>query len=271
MIAPSPRTAVDPRLLDAVTAVAEDIARILRSGLDPEARIPDAAWSVGESAAHLATANELMADIARGRERPYGDGTPGSLAEANEETLAAYGERDPSRLAEAIVRQARAFAEASADRSADEPTRTPFGPMDLGTLAAYLLTHMLGHGYDLARAAGRPHMIDGERVELTLPFLTTAMPRTLNARAAADRHRACYLLGLRGGSRLVVTFADGGITVGTELPRRPDCTIVSDPATFFLMALGRCGPWSALFRGKVLIWGRRPWLAPRFTGYFTAP
>ncbi|MFD8796572.1 aldehyde dehydrogenase family protein, partial [Streptomyces vinaceus] len=42
-----------------------------------------------EAAAHLAQANELMADVAAGHERSHGDGTPGSLAEANELALEA--------------------------------------------------------------------------------------------------------------------------------------------------------------------------------------
>ncbi|MFC1421222.1 maleylpyruvate isomerase family mycothiol-dependent enzyme [Streptacidiphilus cavernicola] len=270
MIAPPPGTAVDARLLDEIAAVAAEIALVLHRCDRPDLRIPGALWSVGEAAAHLALANELMADLAAGRERRYGDGTPGSLAAANEESLAAYPERDPTVLAEAVVRHTRAFAEAAASRPAAEPLLSPLGPMDLGTLACYLLTHMLGHGYDLARATGQRHMVTGERVELALPFLTAAMPRILDSRAAAG-HRAGYAIGLRGGPRFGVVFADGAVTVTADPPPRPDCTIVCEPVGFFLMALGRRGPWSALARGAVLAYGRRPWLAPRFTGYFTAP
>ena len=270
MIAPPPGTTVDSGLLEQTVAVAEDIARILRPCADPGLRIPGALWTVGEGAAHLALANELMADLAAGSERRYGDGTPGSLAAANEESLADYPERDPAVLAEEVVRHARAFADAAASRSADVPVLTPLGPMDLGTLACYLLTHMLGHGYDLARATGRPHMVDAGRVGLALPFLTTAMPRILDPRAAAG-HRASYVIGLRGGQRFGVVLADGAVTVTADPPPRPDCVIVCDPVAFFLMALGRRGPWSALARGQVLASGRRPWLAPRFPAYFTAP
>ncbi len=38
-----------------------------------------------------------------------------------------------------------------------------------------------------------------------------------------------------------------------------------------VMSLGRLGPWSAVARGRVLTWGRRPWLAPRFPALFTPP
>lgn len=61
-----------------------------------------------------------MADIAAGRERSHGDGTPQSLAAANENALAAFAERDAAPLAAMIVEQAAAFLDA-ADRNS--PTR----------------------------------------------------------------------------------------------------------------------------------------------------
>lgn len=258
------------RLSEAIGAVAEEIAGLLRSCTDATVPIPGAEWTVAESAAHLVLANELMAALAAGREQTYGDGTPGGLAAANAASLAAFAERDASVLADGIVRQARAFTEAAEPRSADEPTVTPLGPMDLGTLGSYLLTHMLGHGYDIAVALGRPHMVDRDRVDLALPFLTTVMPRGIDARAAAG-HSACYELRVRGVSRFAVTFTDGAVAVCTEPPRRPDCTIVAEPVTFFLLALGRRSAAGAIARGKILAWGRKPWLAPGFPTLFTAP
>jgi hypothetical protein len=59
--------------------------------------------------------------------------------------------------------------------------------------------------------------------------------------------------------------------VSAEPPRRPDCTIMTEPVTFLLIALGRRGATEALARGKVLAWGRKPWLALRFPALFTAP
>jgi hypothetical protein len=51
-------------------------------------------------------------------------------------------------------------------------------------------------------------------------------------------------------------------------PRRPDCTIVAEPVTFFLLALGRCTTARAVARGKILTWGRKPWLAAGFPALF---
>ncbi|GAA1246405.1 maleylpyruvate isomerase family mycothiol-dependent enzyme [Kitasatospora nipponensis] len=263
-------SATQARLLAVNVAAAEDIAAVLRGAPDPNAPVPGSTWSIGEAAAHLALANGLMADLARGLERGYGDGSPDSLAAANEDSLAAYPERDPAVLADAIVEHARAFAEHSAARPGTEAVLTPLGPMDQATLASYLLTHQLGHGYDLARALRRPHMIDRERVELSLPFLLTAMPRVAVPEASAGR-RIRYAVGLRGGELFEVTVDDGTVTVVPRPPSRPDCVIVTEPVTFFLLALGRRTRWQAMARGGIRAGGRRPWLALGFPGYFRAP
>jgi hypothetical protein len=176
------------------------------------------------------------------------------------------------RSAQGIVAHATAFVEAANERPGGTATLTPMGPMDLDTFGSYLLTHMLGHGWDLARALRRPHMVDRHRVELCLPFLLTAMPRVVDRGAAKDL-TAAYTLGLRGlDRRWTAAFTEGELTV-TEgrAPGGGDCTIVTEPVTFFLIALGRCSPWSAIARGKILSWGRKPWLGPVFPRCFRAP
>lgn len=268
--APAPLPAVGPPLSDAIGAAADRTADLLRSCGDGSVPIPGATWTVAEAAAHLAMANELMAGLAAGRDLRYGDGTPGALAAANEASLAAFPERDPAVLADLIVRHAQSFAEAAVLRSARDEVVGPLGRMDMATLGSYLLTHILGHGYDIAVALRRPHMIDATAVTLAMPFLRWGMPRVVDPVAAAG-HDACYLLRVRGGGRFAVTFTDGIAQVSDEPSRRPDCTIGCEPVTFFLIALGRCTPTAAMARGRILAWGRRPWLAPRFPALFTAP
>ncbi|MFF2081784.1 maleylpyruvate isomerase family mycothiol-dependent enzyme [Kitasatospora sp. NPDC058162] len=272
MNAPPPPHRPDPArtaLLEAVTAVGDEAAALL-AGCRGDTPVPGSVWTVAEAAAHLAMANELMAALAAGEQRPYGDGTPGSLAAANAASLAERPERDLAVLAAQIARRAREFTAAAARRAGTEAVSTPLGGMDLDTFGAYLLTHMLGHLYDIALALGRPHPLDRHRVGLTVPFLRTAMPRVVDARAAAG-HNACYRLRLRGLQGFAVTFTDGTAVVSQEPPRRPDCTILTDPVAFFLIALGRYSATDALLRGKVLAWGRRPWLATAFPTLFTAP
>lgn len=259
---------------DAIRGTAEEIAALLRGVADTGVPVPGSEWSLGAAAAHLAQANELMADIAAGQERSHGDGTPQSLAAANERALAEFGERGADPLAGMIVEQAAAFLKAVDERAGEGAVEgalfTPLGPMSPAELGSYLLTHMLGHGYDIARALGRPHLIDRVRVELALPFLIRAMPRVVDAANSAGLN-ARYTIRLWGGARFGVTFTDGEVVVSPQPPDRPDCTILTEPVTFLLMALGRCEPWGAIARGRVVTWGRKPWLAPRFPTLFTAP
>ncbi|MEU1435624.1 maleylpyruvate isomerase family mycothiol-dependent enzyme [Streptomyces sp. NPDC005786] len=257
-------------LAEAIRTTAEEIAELLRHAPDTGAPVPGLTWTVGEVAAHLAQANALMADVAAGHPHAYGDGTPQGIAAANEEALAAFGERAAEPLAAMIVAQAAACLDAMTGHPADETLTTPMGPMNRVVLGSYLLTHMLGHGYDLARALKRPHMVDPARVRLTLPFMIQAMPRVTDAAATAGL-TARYAVRLRGGGRFGVTFTDGVATVCHGLPDQPDCTISIEPVTFLLMALGRCSPVGAMARGRVFAWGRRPWMGPRFPAYFKAP
>ncbi|WNI26800.1 maleylpyruvate isomerase family mycothiol-dependent enzyme [Streptomyces sp. ITFR-16] len=257
-------------LADAIRTTAEEIAELLRGAPDTGAPVPGLTWTVGEVAAHLAQANALMAELAAGRTIGHGDGTPQSIAAANEQALAAFGERAAHPLAAMIVEQSAACLDAMAGRSGDEILMTPMGPMNRAVLGSYLLTHMLGHGYDLARALKRPHMVDRARVALTLPFMVEAMPRVADAAAAAGLN-ARYTVRLWGGGRFGVTFVDGAVTADHRPPGRPDCTISIEPVTFLLMALGRCAPMGAMARGRVLAWGRKPWIGPRFPEYFKAP
>ncbi|WP_443079857.1 maleylpyruvate isomerase family mycothiol-dependent enzyme [Streptomyces sp. P9-A4] len=232
--------------------------------------VPRSTWTVGEAAAHLAQANALMADLAAGRERPYGDGTPGSLAEANEIDLAGFTERAPGPLATLIADRAADFLAAVEDRDPDALLSTPLGSMRPAVLGSYLLTHMLGHGYDLALALGRPHMLDAHRVGLTLPFMLQVMPRVTDPAAVAGL-TARFAVRLRGGASFGVVVTDGAVEVTQEPPGRPDCTILTDPVVFLLLGLGRVDPWPVIARGKALGWGRKPWLAPRFPRLFRAP
>ncbi|MYS14386.1 maleylpyruvate isomerase family mycothiol-dependent enzyme [Streptomyces sp. SID4982] len=264
----STRDSLPEGLGQAIRETAHAIAALLDGATDTAVPVPGLEWTLGETAAHLALANGLMADLAAGRERPYGDGTPDSLADANARSLAEFSERGAGPLAAMIVEQAEAFLAASDGADSDRTRLTPLGPMGLDVLASYLLTHMLGHGWDLARGVGRPHMIDRTRVALCLPFLKTAMPRVAVAPAGLT---ARYTLRVRGGETFGVTFADGTVEVLPGPPERSDCTILTEPVTFLLIALGRLGPWQAMARGGVLAWGRKPWLAPRFPTLFRAP
>ncbi|MFU8870395.1 maleylpyruvate isomerase N-terminal domain-containing protein [Micromonospora sp. SL4-19] len=267
-------TTADPagggELPDEILAVAKRLADLIGPLPTADIPIPGADWTAAEAAAHLATANELMATIAAGRPATHGDGTKAGLAIANAQSLTEYTERNPGVLAQRIAGQAAAFIEAARVRPATEIVDTPMGPMPLGVFSCYLLAHMLSHGTAIAAALRLPPIVRPQHVELILPFIRTTMPRLVD-RAAVRDLSACYELRLRGLSRFWVLFTQGVATVSDTPPRRVDCTISVDPVSFFLLSTGLSGQWPLIARGKLRAWGRKPWLAFRFLGFFAIP
>ncbi|MCA1696534.1 MAG: hypothetical protein LC749_18430 [Actinobacteria bacterium] len=46
--------------------------------------------------------------------------------------------------------------------------------------------------------------------------------------------------------------------------RRVDCHISADPVAFLLVVWNRQSQWTAIAKGKLMAWGRKPWLGPQF-------
>jgi hypothetical protein len=258
------------RVCDALTTVAERVAAMIRDLPDTSVAVPRSAWTVGETAAHLAMASQGFASLAGGAPFVYGDGTVGSLSEANAEALRRSGERDGRVLADAILDATASLAGRLASAPSGAPVRSPVGPMDLDMLGPYGLIHLLQHGCHIASALRRPMPVEGEHFELVLPFLAYFIPKVVDAEATRGLD-ACFEIRLRRGPRFCVTFDGGEATVTAEPPRRVDCHLLADPATLFLVLVGVTSQWSGIARGKLLTWGRRPWLALRFVGFFEVP
>jgi hypothetical protein len=79
--------------------------------------------------------------------------------------------------------------------------------------------------------------------------------------SAARGFSATYDLRLWGGMRRIISFADGVLTTAAGSPDRADCHIAADPTAFMLVAYGRTSLATPILTGKMLAWGRRPWLA----------
>lgn len=254
----------------AVEDVAQRLADMLRQVPDTGVRLRGADWTVGEAAAHLASAGAMYVEWAGGTYHPYGGPSREALATANANRLHQFTERDGARLADQILDTTQAFlAQADANPRA-QGLRTPLVEMDCDTLMSYMLTHLLGHGCAIAKALRKPLPVSRDYIPLTLPFLTTVMPAVLK-KDKVKGLTACFLIHFRHGPKLAVTFDDGALSVGPTPPRRVDVHISADPIAFFQVALGNISQWGPIATGKLLTWGTRPWLALRFVGYFDAP
>lgn len=116
------------------------------------------------------------------------------------------------------------------------------------------------HGRDIAKTAGKPWIIDPSQVPLVLAGQHQVMPGWVNP-ATARGHTATYEFRVRGFGCHIYEFTDGVLKVDPTQPRRPDVHISAEPVTALLLSYGRIGPiWPSL-TGRVLAWGRKPWLA----------
>jgi hypothetical protein len=124
--------------------------------------------------------------------------------------------------------------------------------------------------------AGRPWRIDPARAAMALrgfivPILTMAGPRTFVNQAKAADVRATYDIRVRGGDSFYFIFDDGQLTIAEPSSRKVDCHISTDPVAFLLVVMGRQSQWTAIAKGKLLAWGRKPWLGPQLRGLVRNP
>jgi uncharacterized damage-inducible protein DinB len=255
---------------DALLEVTEQLADMIRPLADTAIPVRGSDWTVGETVNHVAMALQLFVDLAAGAGRVHGDVTKEGLAAANAEWLARDPERRADRLADAIVNSTRTLLDSVDARPAGEVVLTPAGKMEMGTLVSYALTHTLMHACAIAQALGRKPPVRKEHVRLMMPFLTVGMENFVRKEKTKSL-TASFLLHLRGGPNVAVTFDKGALSIATLPPRRVDCHISAEPVALFLVAMGMKKQWGPIATGKLVTWGTKPWLALQFVGFFAAP
>jgi uncharacterized protein (TIGR03083 family) len=195
------------------------------------------------------------------------DATP-QLAALNDEEITGTDSLDVT----ALVSQLRAeLAELFAEVGSFGPQAPEYGFHGGSRVAAdaalgILLGEFEMHGRDIARALGHPWTIDPVHARLILDGMTAVMAGWVNPAAAAG-HTATYEFRIRGGATHFWAFDDGRFSTLDEL-RRPDVVVSADPVACMLVFYGRRSQWPEIFRGRMLAWGRRPWLALSFRKRF---
>jgi hypothetical protein len=69
----------------------------------------------------------------------------------------------------------------------------------------------------------------------------------------------------------VVRFNDGVAAVEPARGQTIDCHLSADPVDLMLVVYGRISQWGPIARGRLLAWGRKPWLGLRFKNLFFNP
>jgi hypothetical protein len=184
--------------------------------------------------------------------------------------LEGFPERGGERLADLILEGTRSYLQVAEGVPAGFVAQTPMGPMDIDTCTSYMLTHLMMHGWPIARALRKRRPFEATHVELTLAFITSIMPAILHEPVAGG-FTACYEVHFRGGPRLSFMFDGGQLTIASAPTRSVDCHISAEPVAFFLVGTRLTGQWGQIARGRLMTWGRKPWLALRFAGLVSPP
>jgi uncharacterized protein (TIGR03083 family) len=272
-------------------ALRDEVARVttlLRSIQDPG---PHAVgqWNLAEVAMHLSQAWMVVPGLARRDLSRVHEVVPSVAGDslirdmwdlADTTTLAVNSdpERDPVVLADRIESRAQEyFSEcAGADPDAPRPWLVQGTTVGQSTLTYHLLNETVMHGYDIAHAAGRPWRIEPAHAAMVLgrfivPVLQALDSRAMVNRAKAAGVRATYALRIRGGDSFHFIFDDGELHIVEPSSRRVDCHISADPVAFLMVVWNRERQWRAIARGKLMAWGRRPWLGPQFRALIRNP
>ncbi len=271
---------------DALRHEVRRVTALLRSIEDP--LVPALGqWNLGEVAVHLSQAWSGLPALARQDLAQFQDALPNpggiplrsidELAEATVLAVEAEPERDLRVLADRIETRAQEYFSACVGEDPLAPRQWMVEGVTFSQsmLTYHLLNETLVHGYDIAHAAGRRWRIEPSHAALVvgrflIPVIRNLCSQTMVAGAGAGSCTT-YELRIRGGNRFYFVFNDGALSVEDPSPRRVDCRISADPVAFLMVAWARQSQWSAIATGKLVAWGRKPWLGPKFRGLMRNP
>lgn len=241
--------------------------------------VPGSDWNAGDVAVHLVIGLRAFTDAVRGNENRFIAELPPDttfherIATINRVTMGEEPVRDLPALADAITAGTRDFLDATAGRRPDEVVPTPWYGDDAGlsvsAATSVLLGEQLMHGYDVARAVGAGWPLEADEAHHVVHGIQSMLPLVADRTVIAGL-TASYDVRIRGGDRFTVRVADAAVRVSPP-DGRTDCTLSAHPAAFLLVGYGRIPQWRAIRSGKLLAWGRRPWLGLQFKGLFSNP
>jgi uncharacterized protein (TIGR03083 family) len=237
--------------------MARRFATLLRSAGDGTARVPGMRWTVGEIGAHVVQSAIHAREVVEGRATSAYEGV-GFNATVDEKLLAAQPERDPARLADLVEREYDALAESLVGRPEDEVLGVIVS-LTPASLRAILAIDFMLHGTQIAGALGRRFDVPAQQMRDVAVLLLPALIDNDAARGLT----ATYSLRLRDATPLLYGWENGSFWIDDGRQRQVDCRILADPRAFLLQGIGLYPIWKLALTGKMLSYGRKPWLALR--------
>lgn len=248
-----------------IRSAAREFAEALRQ-TESDASVPGLEWTVGELGAHVASIPGFYLGMIDGEPFVLPDDLA-AIAFNNRELIEAVGTTDPFELADLVVSEFDRFL----DRLGDDGdalvnwfvTRYPARCM-----AGAALGELLVHRADLLSVAGTRSKITGDQARAVLSGAIPVSEHYVNT-DVARRASGTYHLHVRGGDDWTLRVsADGSALVEPGKPARADLRQSADPVALLALAYGRMSPLRAGLTGKVVAWGRKPWLAWRSRNLF---
>ncbi|MGQ0743330.1 MAG: maleylpyruvate isomerase N-terminal domain-containing protein [Acidimicrobiales bacterium] len=257
----------------AVGAVSARFSALLRSATKVDAPALGR-WSLTDVAIHVSHALDAVTAVVQGGGALVDD--LWGLSNLTAALVAGESTRSLTEIADRIDASAARLVALLADQPAEETRAWIIGGIEipLATVTCHALNELVVHGWDVAHAEGAPWPIsDAEARLVVCGFLFTVMSK-LGAQlidpAAAGR-RACFEIRVRGGGRAYLHFDGQSLVVAANAPVPVDCHLSVDPAAFLLVAWGRIDQWPSIGRGRLLAWGRKPWLGLSLTKMLRNP
>ncbi len=243
-------------------------AALVESAPDPEVRIPPTAWTLRETAAHLVTVVPRYGQGARSEGEWVDD--PRDLPELNGRQLQELGRPQPAQLAARLRADMESLLDQMAGYGGAAPRYRFHGGQHIhaDTALGVLLGELLIHGWDISRVVRTRWPISADDVALVWHGVAPILPGWVDPDRARG-HTASYAVHLRGGRTYGLSFVDGRLTVGPA--QRVDAHVGGDPVAVLLALYRRLSPWRGLLSGRLVAWGRRPWLALSLCDRFCLP
>ena len=258
------------RVVPAIDRAADRFIALTTSA-DSTVRVPASPeWTVRDVAAHLVTVAPRYAAGPRGK--GSWAATAPDLAAINREELAGEAGTGADKLATRLRTTIADLCAQVAGYGDEVPSFRFHGGERIRADAALgvLLGELLVHGHDLARAVRRPWPIEPADAALVVEGVNPILPGWVRP----DRVRgftAGFELRLRGQATHVWAFRDGRLDVNPPDPGRIDAHVSADAGVLLLVLYSRESPWKHIAAGRMLAWGRRPWLALTLTQRFHQP
>jgi uncharacterized protein (TIGR03083 family) len=240
---------------------------LLHSVKDPS-RTAIGHWTIRDVAVHVSHIFELFPKLMAGERSPIKDHL--KIGEEWDALVKSDPEQDIGVAADRVEHATKEFLDrAGGDVWESEVSWHGGLRAPVYTLAGILINETEVHGLDVASAEGRDHVISREKAIKAIVGLFPVLPHFVNVEAAS-KIEATYDLQLRRGPTVYVNVAGGGLTLDVA-PRRADCHLSVDPVSYLLIGYGRRSQWGPIATGKVVAWGRKPWLSLSFSKLFHSP